>query len=123
MRILLGILMAIHGIAHVAGFVVPWKLAPPESGSYTTTILAGRIDLGSAGVRMLGLVWLGLAIGFLIAAIGSLFGFSWWMRAASLLAIVSLVLSALGWPDAKIGVPVNAAILVALLVGSRLDWL
>ena len=123
MRIALGILMALHGIAHVVGFVVPWQLMTPEAGGYSTTILGGRIDLGSGGIRVLGLVWLTLAVGFLLAALGSWLGFGGWVRAAAVLAIVSLTLSVLGWPEAKIGVPVNLAILAALYVGTRLDWL
>jgi hypothetical protein len=123
MRIALGILIALHGIAHVVGFVMPWQLMTPEAGGYSTTILNGRIDLGSGGIRMLGLIWLALAVGFVLAALGSWLGFGGWVRAAAVLAIVSLALSVLGWPEAKIGVPVNLAILGALYMGTRLDWL
>lgn len=118
-RIALGFLMAFHGIAHAVGFVVPWRLVAPESAEYSTTILAGRIDLGSVGIRALGLVWLVLALGFVIAALAAWLRFSWWMGAATWLASVSLVLSALGWPASKIGVPVNLAILAAILIGHR----
>lgn len=123
MRVALGILMAMHGVAHVVGFVVPWKLAPPESGAYTTSVLDGRIDLGPTGIRMLGLIWLGLAIGFIVVAAGSWLRLYWWLDSAIVLAVVSLALSLLGWPASKIGVPVNLAILTVLLLGTRLSWL
>lgn len=122
MRILLGSLMAVHGIAHVVGFVVPWRLIAPQSAEYSTTILAGHIDLGAGGIRTLGIVWLALAIGFLVAAAASWFGFSWWTGAATWLASVSLALSVLAWPASKIGVPVNLVILAAILVGTRMNW-
>ena len=38
-------------------------------------------------------------------------------------AIDSLLLSAAEWPDARIGAGVNAALIVALVIGDRLRWL
>ena len=52
MRIALAILMALHGIAHVVGFLAPWQLT--EGMPYKTTVLAGRWDLGATGIRAVG---------------------------------------------------------------------
>ena len=58
MRILLAALLIGHGIAHLVGFVVPWRLVTSAEVPYRTTMLAGSVDLGAAGVRLLGIVWL-----------------------------------------------------------------
>jgi hypothetical protein len=123
MRIALGILMLLHGIAHLPGFLGAWRLAALEGMPYKTTILAGRLDLGDAGIRLVGAVWLVLALGFVLAALATLAGRGWWWPAALCAALGSLLLSALEWPEARIGVAVNLAILAALLAGQRLGWL
>jgi len=76
--------------------VVPWRLVAPGSAEYSTRILAGKVDLGSVGIRALGIVWLVLAVGFLLAAAATWLRFSWWTGAATWLATVSLVFSSLG---------------------------
>jgi hypothetical protein len=122
MRIALGILFMLHGIAHLVGFVVPWRIGTIEGATYTTRILSGRVDLGDAGIRAFGVLWLALAVGFAAAALGTWAAKSWWVPAAAVLSCVSLAASVLGWPDARIGVPVNLAILIILLLGTRLTW-
>jgi len=61
MRILGGLFLGIHGFAHLVGFVVPWKLRVPPDAPYKTTLLAGRIDIGDAAMRGMGLWWLATA--------------------------------------------------------------
>jgi hypothetical protein len=87
---------------------------------YRTTVLAGRVDVGEAGMRLLGALWLLAAVAFWIAAGGALGGRSWWAPLATGAAIASLALCVLGWPDAWIGVPVNVAILIAVALAPRL---
>jgi len=67
--LLAGLLIA-HGIAHVVGFVVPWKLLTSKEVPYRTTVLAGSVDLGDMGARLLRLMWLGVAVGLAIAGAG-----------------------------------------------------
>lgn len=66
MRIGLALLMTLHGFAHLVGFMVPWQLGP-VGGSYKTTLLAGQLDIGNTGIRMVGVFWLAGALGFWIA--------------------------------------------------------
>jgi hypothetical protein len=49
----LGVLIALHGLAHLVGFAAP---------------LAGRLDLGDAGIRVVGVLWLLLAVALWVAA-------------------------------------------------------
>jgi hypothetical protein len=122
MRILTALFLAAHGVAHLVGFVGAWRLAAPETVPYATTVLAGRVDLGDAGIRALGVLWLLTAAAFWLVAFGEATGREWWLRAAAFVALASLALSVLGWPEARIGVAVNVAILLALAAARRWAW-
>ena len=58
MRMVLGALLLGHGAAHVVGFVVPWRLITSAEGPSSHYGARGSLDLGLAGVRVLGLLWL-----------------------------------------------------------------
>jgi hypothetical protein len=122
MRIALAILMGFHGLAHLAGFAGAWQIAP-EGFPYKTTILRGHVDLGKAGIRVVGTLWLITGVAFAVAAIGTLFGVAWWPQFALVIAIVSLLLSIAELPEARLGVVINVVIIAALIVGRRLGWI
>lgn len=103
--------LAAHGLIHLIGFVVPWRLASLESVPYRTTALNGAIELGEAGARLLGLGWLGVAVGFVVAAVGVWQGASWSLPFVAALALVSLGLCILGLPEAAAGIVVDLVIL------------
>lgn len=118
MRIALALLMALHGIAHLPGFMVPWKLAQGDEFTSGTTLLAGRVDVGDAGIRTVGVLWLLTALAFFAAAFATWTARAGWLPLAIGCAAVSLVLSVLAWPASRIGVGVNLLILAWLLLGS-----
>ena len=60
------------------------------------------------------LVWLGLTFGFLVAGYGIWRGERWAVGLTGVLAIVSLVVCALGLPEAVAGVVIDAVILAAV---------
>ena len=68
MRIALGLLMLLHGFAHLVGMTVSWQLAPLEGAVYKTTLFSNRIDVGDAGMRVMGGLWLLTALAFALAA-------------------------------------------------------
>jgi hypothetical protein len=119
---LLGALLVGHGIAHVVGFVVPWKLITSTEVPYKTTVLAGALDVGPAGVRIIGLIWLLVSIAFISLATGLQQHASWWYRDAFATAAVSLALCALGWPESRPGVVANVALLGILVAAGLLGW-
>lgn len=119
MRVLLAVAFLIHGLAHVVGFVVPWKLVASDEVPYRTTVLAGAVDIGALGVRIVGLVWLGVAVLFVGLAANVMRDTVWWYEGAFILVGISLLLCVLGLPQARPGLFANAAI-VALLVFGRL---
>ena len=116
-RFALGLLMVLHGIAHLPGFVGPWRLATIEGLPYRTTVLGGRLDIGDAGMRVLGAAWLALALGFGLAGALALANRPWWSAAATAAALASLVICLVQLPEARIGAVVDLLLLAALVVG------
>jgi len=111
---LAAVLLALHGLVHLIGFVTPWRIATLEGFTYRTTALNGALEIGDTGARLIGLVWLGVAIGFVTAGYGVSRGKPWALAATGVLAIVSLVLCVLGLPEAFAGVAINVVILGAV---------
>jgi hypothetical protein len=110
-RIAAAIVLALHGLIHLIGFVVPWRLAEPEGFTYQTTVLAGAVEIGDLGIRLVGLAWLAVGAAFVVIAIGLWRAAPWVGTAAVAVALVSLTLSLLGLPEAGAGIVVNLAIL------------
>jgi hypothetical protein len=123
MRIAVAILLLIHGVAHLPGFVVPWRLAAMPQMPYKTTLLKGSFDAGDAGIRMVGVLWLLAGLGLVAAAVATLRGSSNWPTITLGVLVFSLALCILGWPDSRIGAALNLVLLAALLVGTKAGWL
>ncbi len=123
MKIALAVLLVIHGVAHLVGFTVPWGLTVLEEMPYRTTLLAGRVDVGDAGIRLVGGLWLVMSLAFGIAAVAVLAGAEWWSRLTLWAVILSMLMCVIGWPGSRFGLLVNLLILVVLLVGTRSGWL
>jgi len=117
LRVILALLLLLHGLVHVLGFVVPWRLASVETMPYTTTLLAGSLNVGASGIRVVGALWLLAAVGLVIAGVGVLTAQSWWAPLALVVVLCSLMLTILGWPASYFGVLVNVALLAYLILG------
>ena len=117
---LLAALLIGHGAAHVVGFAVPWKLVSSAEVPYRTTVLAGAVDVGSLGVRLIGVLWLTVALAFVGAAVGLLQHTTWWYREVLVLVAISLVLCVLALPESRPGLVANAVVVVLLIVGGVL---
>lgn len=113
-RRIAAVALTLHGLTHLIGFVVPWQLARLEGIAYTTSGLAGALDLGPIAVRILGLGWLALAVGFVIAGVGILRDRRWALPLTAVLATWSLALCVLGLPETVAGIVVNVLILGAV---------
>jgi hypothetical protein len=120
MRFVLAFLLAAHGVAHLVGFISSWQLATLAELPYKTSVFSGRLDVGDAGIRMVGVLWLLAALAFLVAAFAVAADTGWAIRFTRAVAIASLMLCVVGWPDARIGVVVNAGLVVLLAMGPRL---
>ena len=113
-RVILAALVAIHGVIHLIGFVVPWRIATLDGFAYRTATAGGALDLGDAGVRLVGLVWLVCAVGFIVAGVGIALRATWGLPLAGGLAVVSLVVCLLGLPETVAGIAVDVVILGAV---------
>jgi hypothetical protein len=113
-RTLAAALLAVHGLIHLLGFVVPWGIAQVEGFPYSTSALGGALALGEPGARLVGLVWLALAVGFVIAGVATWRRAAWAVPLTAVLAVGSIAVCVLGLPEAVFGIVVNVAILAAL---------
>ena len=115
MRVLLGGTLLVHGVAHLVGFVVPWRIVTSSEVPYRTTLLGA--DIGQAGVRALGLAWLLVSVLFVVVGAGVLRHGPWHYEAILTLVGVSVVLCLLGLPESRPGLLANASIGALLLLG------
>jgi hypothetical protein len=53
-RTFAAVLLALHGVIHLIGFVVPWRIATLQDFAYRTTAFNGALDLGETGARVPG---------------------------------------------------------------------
>ena len=121
MRFVLAFLLVAHGVAHLVGFVSSWKLATLAELPYKTAVFSGRVDVGDAGIRVMGVLWLLAALAFLVAAFAVATETGWAVRFTLAAVIASLLLCVVGWPDARIGVAVNVGLALLLAIGARLN--
>jgi hypothetical protein len=112
-------LVALHGAIHLIGFVVPWRLATIDGFPYRVTALGGMTDLGDVGARVLGIVWLACAVGFIVAGVGIGRRAPWALPLTAVLAAVSLVVCVMGLPETAAGIVVNVGILSAVAWAKR----
>lgn len=112
--------LILHGLIHLMGTVTYMRLGTVQGMAYKTALLGGRWDLGENGIRIYGALWAVAAIGFILAAIAMLFGWSWWRSALAAVAAFSLALTALDWKAASVGAILSIAILAWLTIAPKL---
>ena len=111
MRIIVAVLLAVHGAIHLLGFLQAWKLAAlPQLGGRTL------IPLSEPAARVVGVGWAGAAALLLVAAALRLAQHrAWWMPAA-VGVVLSQALIVLHWPDAWAGTAANLLVAAAVIV-------
>lgn len=122
MRIAAAIYLLVHGICHFVGFVVPRKIVAMKDEPYKTTLLAGNLDVGHAGVRVIGILWLLTLVGLIASGVGAIARTPWWQGTSFWFAVASLGLCILGLPGARIGIAANLLVL-GYALGLSLGWL
>jgi hypothetical protein len=115
LRTVLALALALHGLIHLIGFVVPFRIAQLEGYAYTTTAAWGHLELGDDGARVVGVLWLLAALAFLVAAVGIWQQVVWAVPLTVAVSGCSLVLCILGSPAAVAGIAINVVILAVIV--------
>jgi hypothetical protein len=116
MRIVVAVGLALHGLLHLIGFVVPWQIAQIDGFPYATSTAWRDIALGDQGAKLLGVCWLVAAIGFWVAALGVAQGTPWATLAIAATAALSAVLCVGVAPVANAGFVIDVMLLAAAIV-------
>ncbi|UCD37368.1 MAG: hypothetical protein JSW54_11120 [Fidelibacterota bacterium] len=117
-RFVFTILLIIHGLAHISGFLSAWTTA--DLG-YTDRpwLLSTGITLQSTVGRIFGLLWLVVAAGFVGVGLGLLFRQDWWPVLAVAAAAISLVVIVPWWrtvpPGAWAGAVFDVLVIIAMI--------
>lgn len=109
------IALFLHGVAHLVGFLVPWKLIKSKEMPYKTTIFSDKMDLGDAGIRLFGLLWLVMGLSFMFLAWACWTGQDWVVPGILVASLMSFGACILGWPQSGIGIWVNMAIIIVVV--------
>jgi hypothetical protein len=124
-KILVAILLIVHGLAHITGPLGFWTTGPQAFAEKAWLFSKGVTPHSLVGWAF-GLVWLVAVLGFVGAGLGLLLGQEWWPTLALAAAGVSLV-AIVPWvrvvpPGALAGACLDLVILAALLLpwGTRL---
>jgi hypothetical protein len=104
MKIFLGIIIVIHGLIHLLGFVKAFEFSEIQQ-------LAKPIS------KPMGIGWLSACVVFLIAALLFAFQSNYWWLFGSIAVVISQVLIIYFWQDAKFGTIANVIILIASIIG------
>ena len=109
LRITVGILLFIHGMAH-------WQIITGW-GSQSNVQSWLLPQMAASNLQSLGnFLWVATLLTFVLAAILLFFSVEWWRAVAVVASVLSLVVIVLFWqPNMVLGVAVDVGILVALL--------
>ncbi|NMO22764.1 hypothetical protein HPC49_23485 [Pyxidicoccus fallax] len=111
MRIALALLLAVHGLIHLMGFVSTFGLARvPQMTGRTLITLPGALT------RSIGLLWLLACFVLLGAAVLLLLGSGRWWQVAAPGVLLSQLLVLYAWPEAKAGTVANVLLAVAIVL-------
>ena len=104
MRIVLVLLIILHGLIHLMGFAKAFQFG--EMAQFAKEIS-----------RPMGILWLLAALLFIVTAIGFFLRKDWWPILGISMVILSQGLIFTTWADAKYGTIANAIILVTAIIG------
>jgi hypothetical protein len=104
--------MTLHGIVHVVGFTVPWRLGGPRGAEYTTSLFNQTVEVGDPVVKLVGLLWLATAFAFLAVAL-----LLWRRHALALRATVGLLILSAGLCLAGLPASIYGLVIDAVLLG------
>ncbi len=104
-KLIFAVILSIHGVIHLLGFVKEWRLAEArtiedEAGPSRSVLIS----------RLISILWLGTCLLFLFAAAVLMLQKHWWWQVTILAVLFSQILVVIYWPDAKYGSIINVII-------------
>lgn len=109
--------LALHGIAHLVGFRAAFW--PSADFVPKAALFGGALPIGPLAGKLFGVVWLLLALAYLGAASLVIARSSSFIPLALTTSMLSLLMCALFWPEAKFGLFIDLGLLVVLALLSR----
>ena len=111
MKLVLVLILGVHGLIHLIGFFKEWNIEVGTSLTGTTVL-----PLSKSCLRFLGVLWLITAVLCLLTAVLLLLSVYWWWIVGSISISLSQVLVFLYWRDARFGTLANLLILAGILI-------
>ena len=112
MRIIFSIFLFLHGIAHLVGFLVPWQIVKMDDMPYKTTLFLDKINIGDIGIRIIGIIWLLIALAFCYAGWITFYRMDYCLTCTLTVTIISLVFCIVAIPDSHIGIYINIILII-----------
>lgn len=104
MRIAFALLIIVHGLIHILGFVKAFNFADINQLSQSIS-------------KSMGMLWLFVSIFFLTSAVLYLLKKDWWFLIAISAIAISQILIIIYWKDAKFGSIANVIMLIVAIIG------
>lgn len=115
LRRLLAMALSVHGAIHLIGVAVTWELADFDDFQYSTEVIGG-LDLGTAGIRTLGIIWLGATLAFVVAGFGLLRSKSWAFQALVTATALSSLACLIQVDSAWRGLAIDLVIMLCIAI-------
>lgn len=119
MRLAAALFLTLHGIAHLVGFRAAFWPAPGLP--VRSSLFSGVLGVGYFGTRALGVIWLLLALGYLLSTFLFLRRSPSWSAATLGVTCTSIIMCVLFWPEARIGLAIDVVLFIVVLALSRSD--
>ena len=103
MSVALAVLMFLHGLVHLMGFVKAFNLTELK-------------EIKQEISRPMGLLWLAVMLLFTVSGTALLLAQTWWWPVTIASILLSQIVVALHWKEAKWGTIANALILAGLIL-------
>ena len=122
-RIIISLVLFIHGLAHLGGVFAPIK-AGNSGFKDVPWLFSNKVRMDSSVGKLWGVIWLVAMVGFISSAYGFYFQSSWVSTVVFMSAIYSLV-AMIPWfnaipAGAKAGMVFDLIVIVFLLVSERI---
>jgi hypothetical protein len=114
-RFIIGFLLFMHGMAHVAGLLASW-IANRADFADRPWLLSSQVRLQGPIGRALSPLWLVAMVGLVGSGLGAVLQQGWWFDLAAMGAGVSLAMILLWWRAVPLGAKLGAGLDVILLV-------